>query len=201
MEKVFTNKQLKFIILDLYKCNNIIIDDNLNKQLLLSSKTQYKTLYKLYSDIKQYIEKNISNSTTSNNENINQNDIIIDKKEIEIQTDIDIIINDKDISKELFIIKQEMNDYKFRYNNLKIEFKKYRKSNNINNNNYSSDDEKNIIIKEKRNINYHQLTELSSIQIINELHKLNRHQLKQLYNKYFSNKLNRKLQATNNINN
>ena len=56
--KQYTNKQLKLLILDLYKSHNITIDDELNKQLETSSKTQYKKLLKLYNDIKLYIEEN-----------------------------------------------------------------------------------------------------------------------------------------------
>ena len=56
----YTIKQLKLIILDLYKSHNITVDEELNKQLNQSSKTQYKTLLKLYNDIKKYIEENIS---------------------------------------------------------------------------------------------------------------------------------------------
>jgi hypothetical protein len=39
MNKEFTNKQLKHLILDLYKSHNINIDEDLNKQLNQSSKT------------------------------------------------------------------------------------------------------------------------------------------------------------------
>jgi hypothetical protein len=73
-EKQFSNKQLKLIILDLYKSNNIPIDENLNNQIKLSSKTQYKTLFKLYNEIKLYIENNISKSSDDN-----KDDIILEK--------------------------------------------------------------------------------------------------------------------------
>jgi hypothetical protein len=99
--KQFTNKQLKALITDLYKSHNILIDENLNKQLSTSSKTQYKTLLKLYNDIKLYIENNISKSTEDNN-----NDIILEKKEIEIQTDDikeDLIYQEyKELKTEIF---------------------------------------------------------------------------------------------------
>ena len=78
-EKQYTNKQLKLIILDLYKSHNITVDEELNKQLNQSSKTQYKKLLKLYYDIKLYIEDNISKSSyeiiTDNNIEINKNNI------------------------------------------------------------------------------------------------------------------------------
>jgi hypothetical protein len=79
-KKEFTNKQLKLIIIDLYKSHNINIDDELNKQLNQSSKTQYKKLLKLYNDIKLYIEENISKSSY---EVINDNNIEINKNTIE----------------------------------------------------------------------------------------------------------------------
>jgi hypothetical protein len=80
-KKEFTNKQLKLIIFDLYKSHNINLDEELNKQLNQSSKTQYKTLLKLYNDIKIYIEENISKSSY---EVINDNEIETVKKNIEI---------------------------------------------------------------------------------------------------------------------
>ncbi len=107
-EKQFTNKQLKHLILDLYKSHSINIDDELNKQLNQSSKTQYKTLLKLYNDIKKYIEENISKSSSSF-EIITCNNIEINKTNIEIQTeDIkeDVIYEDyKKIKIENFNIK------------------------------------------------------------------------------------------------
>ena len=107
-DKQYTNKQLKHLILDLYKSNNINIDDELHKQLNQSSKTQYKTLLKLYNDIKKYIEENISKSSSSF-EIITDTNIEINKKEIETQTeDIkeDIIYEDyKKIKIENFNIK------------------------------------------------------------------------------------------------
>ena len=79
MNKEYTNKQLKALILDLYRSHNINIDDNLKKQLETSSKTQYKKLLKLYDDIKNFIEENISKSSY---EVINDNNIDIIKKDL-----------------------------------------------------------------------------------------------------------------------
>ena len=195
MNKEFTNKQLKHLILDLYKSHNINIDEDLNKQLNQSSKTQYKKLLKLYSDIKSYIEENISKSSY---EIINDNNIDIKTNNIETQTDDikeDLIYEDyKKIKIENFNIKQKLADYKYKILNYK---KIIKDLNNKKINNYSSsnntDDEDNYI-KEKRKIPYHQLVELSSHNIINELSKLSKHNLKQLYNKYFSTKHHRQLE-------
>ncbi len=198
-KKEFTNKQLKLIIIDLYKSHNINIDDELNKQLNQSSKTQYKKLLKLYNDIKLYIEENISKSSY---EVINDNNIEINKNTIETQTDEikeDIIFEDyKKIKIENFNIKQKLADYKYKILNYKKIIKELNNKKINNNINYSSsnnsDDEYNNTIKEKRKINYNKLTELSSQNIINELSKLSKHNLKQLYNKYFSNKHHRQLE-------
>jgi hypothetical protein len=103
MNKIYTNKQLKLIILDLYKSHNITIDNELNKQLNQSSKTQYKKLLTLYNDIKTYIEDNISKSSY---EIIYDNNIDVIKKEIETQTEEikeDLIYEEyKQIKTELF---------------------------------------------------------------------------------------------------
>ncbi len=84
--KSFTNKQLKLIILDLYKSYNIELDENLKIKLQQSSKTQYKYQIKIYEDIKQYIENNISKSTNDTE----KDDIELNKKENECQTNINI---------------------------------------------------------------------------------------------------------------
>lgn len=195
-EKQFSNKQLKLIILDLYKSHNIPIDENLNKQLSTSSKTQYKTLLKFYNDIKLFIENNISKSTEENN----TNEIVLEKKSIEIQTDDikdDIIYEEyKQIKTELFQMKQIISNLKYKCSNYKKIIKEFnnKKENNIYSSSNNSDDENyDNSKKEKRNISYHQLPELSSYNIIHQLKTLSRHELKVLYNRYFSNKLNRKL--------
>ena len=195
-KKEFTNKQLKLLILDLYKSHNITIDVELNKQLNQSSKTQYKKLLKLYNDIKTYIEENISKSSY---EVINDN-IEIKTNNIETQTEEikeDIIYEDyKKIKIENFNIKQKLADYKYKILNYKKIIKELNNKKINNNINYSSsnntDDEDNNI-REKRKIPYYQLPELSSQNIINELSKLSKHNLKQLYNKYFSSKHQRQL--------
>lgn len=194
--KEFTNKQLKALISDLYKSHNITIDENLQKQLSTSSKTQYKTLLKLYNEIKSFIESNISKSS---DDNINNNNIELEKKNIEIQTDDikDNIIYEeyKQLKTEIFQMKQIISNLKYKCSNYKKIIKEFNNKKIENNNLYSSsnntDDENDIIIKERRKIKYHQLPELSSQNIINELNKLSKHQLKQLYNKYFSSKLHR----------
>ena len=65
MNKQFSNQELKKLIIDLYTSNNIKIDDEINKCLLVSSKTNYKKLIKLYDDIKKYIVENMSTLSTS----------------------------------------------------------------------------------------------------------------------------------------
>ena len=195
--KQFTNKQLKHLILDLYKSHNINIDEELNKQLNQSSKTQYKTLLNLYNDIKKYIEENISKSSYDIITDIN---IEINKNNIETQTEEvkeDVIYEDyKKIKIENFNIKQKIADYKYKILNYKkiIKDLNNKKSGNTYSSSTNTDDEDNYNIKEKRKINYTQLTELSSHNIINELQKLSKHELKVLYNRYFSTKLNRQLQ-------
>ena len=193
MNKQFSNQELKLIILDLYKSNYITITEELNKQLNKSSKIHYKSLEKIYLDIKIFLLNNISQSSNDNIENI---DVI--KKEVEIQTDIineDTKYNEIiELKTELFNLKKDIADYKFKILNYKKiikELNNKKLDNNIYSSSNNTDDED--YIKEKRKINYHQLPELSSYNIICELKKLNTHQLKQLYNKYFSNKLNRKL--------
>jgi hypothetical protein len=79
MNKQFSNQELKLIILDLYKSNYITITEELNKQLNKSSKIHYKSLEKIYLDIKNFLLNNISQSSNDNIENI---DVI--KKEVEI---------------------------------------------------------------------------------------------------------------------
>jgi hypothetical protein len=78
-QKQYSNKQLKLLILDLYKSHNITIDEELNKQIQISSKTQYKKLIKLYDEIKLFIEDNISKSSydviNDNNIDIKTNNI------------------------------------------------------------------------------------------------------------------------------
>ncbi len=195
MNKIYTNKQLKLIILDLYKSHNITIDNELNKQLNQSSKTQYKKLLTLYNDIKTYIEDNISKSSY---EIIYDNNIDVIKKEIETQTEEikeDLIYEEyKQIKTELFQMKQIISNLKYKCCNYKKIIKEIsnKKIENTYSSSNNSDDENNNL-KEHRKINYYQLTELSSQNIINELSKLSKHNLKQLYNKYFSNKHHRQL--------
>ena len=208
MVKEFTNQELKIIINNLYVENNFSINDDIKKLINKSSRVHYDTLYKHYTDIKNSIVDKLiiseNSSTNDNKETKEINEIQIQTKEIETQTEIQIteksniinpIKNNNDLLIEIFKLNQELNDYKFRYNNIKKEFKQFRKlkENNINKN-YSSSDEEIYINKEHRKIPYSQLPEMSSVNIINELSKLSRHNLKQLYNKYFSNKLNRKLE-------
>ena len=192
-EKQFTNQQLKYIILDLYKLYNLTITEELNKYLNKSSKTHYNKLLIIYKDIKNYIVNNVS--TTSSNDNVNDHIEII-KTEIETQTDI---INEDhkqneiiELKTELFNLKKDLADYKFKCMNYKIEIKKINnKKFDISNNITSSDDE--TYFKEHRKIKYTQLPELSSYNLIQELKKLSQHELKVLYNRYFSSKLTRKL--------
>ncbi len=194
-EKTFTNKQLKLIILDLYKSYNIELDEKLKVKLEQSSKTQYKYLIKIYDDVKQYIQNNISTSSNDTE----KNDIELNKKEIECQTEI-IIQTDcqnNELKTELFKMKQELQDYKFKIKNYKKIIKQLNNNKKIDyftSPSITDEDENN---DEKRKINYYQLAGLSSKNIINELKKLNHHQLKQLYNKYFSKKHMRQLEQTN----
>ena len=197
--KIYSNKQLKLLILDLYKSHNITIDNELNKQIQISSKTQYKKLLKLYDDIKLFIEDNISKSSY---DVIDNNIIDIKTNTIETQTEEvkeDVIFEDyKKIKIENFNIKQKIADYKYKILNYKKIIKELNNK-KINNNIYSSsnntdDDDDDIFIKEKRKRKYNQLPELSSHNLINELSKLSKHNLKQLYNKYFSTKHSRQLE-------
>ncbi len=186
MIKEHSNQQLKKIILDLYKTNNITITEELTKQLNQSSKTQYKTLEKIYLDIKNFLLNNISQSSNDNIENI---DVI--KKEIEIQTDI---INENneiiDLKTENFILRQKISDYNFKILNYKKIIKEL--NNKKLDNNYSSynntDDEENNNVEKQKRIKYEELPKLSSYNIICELKKLSKHNLKQIYNRYFSSK-------------
>ena len=168
--------------------------------------------------------KSENSSINDNKENNLIKEIEIQTKEVEIQTEIfDIInypitvnieidnirkenydleqqLNEKNkqiynLSTELFTTKQTLSNYIYKLSCYKSELKKITK---VNKNKqidthiqFSSDEENNI--KQKR-IPYDQLPELSSSNLIQELSKLSRHSLKQLYNKYFSNKLQRKLE-------
>ena len=204
MNKQFSNQQLKLLINDLYVENNFTINDDIKKIINKSSRVHYDTLLNHYNEIKNSIvDKLIISENSSNHNDIETKEIkeiILETKEIEIQTEIqdNITYNTEliNISKENYKLNQELNDYKFRYKNLKKEFKQFRKlkENNYNNNKnyYSSDDEANVN-KEHRKIPYSQLPEMSSVNIIQELSKLSRHNLKQLYNKYFSSKHQRQL--------
>ena len=68
MNKIFTNQQLKKLINDLYIENNIIINDELQKLLLKSSKTHYDKLYYHYNDIKNQITERLINKSNSDDE-------------------------------------------------------------------------------------------------------------------------------------
>ena len=209
--KEFTNQELKKLIIELYNDKNIPIDEKLKNNLSKSSKVQYKTLLKYYYEIKNNIiesliknkldEINIEIKEISNDidEKINEKPIYIELKktnEIEIQTEDlteenTLIIN---LKTENFNLKQIISNLKSKIINLKTEYKKQNKKQNINENNSqlsTSDDDNEI--KEKRKFNYHELTELSSYNIIQELSKLNIHNLKQIYNKYYSFKHRRQL--------
>ena len=203
MNKQFSNQQLKLLINDLYVENNFTINDDIKKIINKSSRVHYDTLLNHYNEIKNSIvDKLIISENSSNHNDIETKEIkeiILQTKEIEIQTEIqdNITYNTEliNISKENYKLNQELNDYKFRYNNLKKEFRMFRKlkeNNYINKNYYSSDEETNVN-KEHRKIPYNQLPEMSSVNIIQELSKLSRHNLKQLYNKYFSSKHQRQL--------
>ena len=191
--KQFTNKQLKLLILDLYISHNITINDNIKKQINISSKTKYYTLEKLYQDIKLYLENNISKSSSS----ISSDEEIDNKIEIEIKIEKDYIKEDiledyKNIKIELFNNKQMLNKLEFKCKNYKNIIKEI--NNKKINRKLSEDSTENFIEhEEKRLKNYNQMIEMSSYNIIKQLGKLNNHELKVLYNRYFSNKLKRKL--------
>lgn len=192
-EKNFSNKQLKLLILDLYISHNITINDNIKKQINISSKTKYYTLEKLYQDIKLYLENNISKSSSS----ISSDEEIDNKIEIEIKIEKDYIKEDiledyKNIKIELFNNKQMLNKLEFKCKNYKNIIKEI--NNKKINRKLSEDSTENFIEhEEKRLKNYNQMIEMSSYNIIKQLGKLNNHELKVLYNRYFSNKLKRKL--------
>ena len=179
--KEFTNQELKKMITELYNDNNILIDENLKNNLSKSSKIQYKTLLKYYYEIKNKLdEKNIEEKKTN---------------EIEIQTEEKNEENTLilELKTENFNLKQIISNLRSKIINLKTEYKKQNKKQNINENNSqlsTSDDDE---IKEKRKFNYHELTELSSYNLIHELSILNLHNLKQIYNKYYSGKHKRQL--------
>ena len=216
MQKEFTNQHLKKLINDLYNENNISIPEELQKLINKSSRTKYNILYQHYNNIKnQLCDKLINYSEGSDdyeiidNQKIEISDIVIptsENKTIDIHNPDTLIVtpkteiitidytNDeiKQLKKENFKLDQQLNNLTFKYKNIKNQFKQFRKLKEIKHINYnsssSSDDE---YIKK---IDYNELPNLSSINIINELKKLSRHELKQLYNRYFSNKLSRKLQ-------
>lgn len=198
MNKEYSNKQLKLIIIDLYKSHNIIIDDDLNKCLNLSSKTNYNKLKKIYDNIKIFIIENMSTSTTSttSQENNNNNLPPIFKE----QQDNNNILYDeiKQLKKDNFNLIQSQNNYKFKICNYKKIIGELNNKINCLNSNNKIDDEYIIIDnnKERRNIKYTKLKELSSTNLINELSKLSTHELKILYNRYFNNKLTRQLNKT-----
>lgn len=198
MNKQFSNQELKKIIIDLYTSNNIIIDDEINKCLQVSSKTNYKKLIKLYDDIKKYIIENMSTITTSTKSNSSTSkdkDYIIENLTFEIkEQDKDLQIENKQLKTELFNINQLVNNFKFKITNYKKIIADLNNKLKYNSNN-NTDEDNNIIDdnKEKRNIKYTKLKELSSKNIIFELNKLSTHELKILYNRYFNNKLNRQL--------
>ena len=195
--KEFTNQELKIIIYNLHVNNNIIINDELKKNLNQSFKIQYKKLIKYYYDIKNSLVEDIINDKKDD-------DIIITPiiNSI-INPIINVTENDKnkiinDLKTENFNQRQLICNLKNKIYNLKTEYKK-NKNKNKNNNEINSqvsstDDEE---PKEKRKYNYQELTELSSYNIINELTKLSKHNLKQLYNKYFLNILNRQISNNN----
>ena len=195
-KREFTNIELKNLIFNLITDNHLTVDENITKIISKSSKTHYDTLYKYYNEIKNSIIENLINNKSSNenkssNDNIEIIEIIEIKetKEIGIQTDICYEDSIK-LYKELFNCHQLIANQKYTISEMKKQYKiQFKKFNNNNNSNYnsSSDDE----FKEKRTINYVELSTLSSVNIINELQKLSRHHLKQVYNKYFSSKLQR----------
>lgn len=194
MNKQFSNQELKKIIIDLYTSNNINIDDDINKCLAVSSKTNYKKLIKLYDDIKKYIVENMSTISTSIKTNSSSSskdkDFIIEN----ITYDKDLQIENKQLKTELFNINQLVNNYKFKITTYKKIIADLNNKLKYNSNN-NTDEDNNIIDdnKEKRNIKYTKLKELSSKNIIFELNKLSTHELKILYNRYFNNKLTRQL--------
>ena len=195
MNKEYSNKQLKLIIIDLYKSHNINIDEDLNKCLNLSSKTNYNKLKKIYDNIKIFIIENMSTSNTSQ-----ENKNILPPIFKEQDDNNNILYNEiKQLKKDNFNLIQSQNNYKFKICNYKkIIGDLNNKINCLKSNNKT--DEEYIIIdnnKERRNIKYSQVKELSSTNLINELSKLSTHELKILYNRYFNNKLNRQLNKTN----
>ena len=70
MNKQFTNKELKNIIINLYNDNNLIIEENLNNQLQKSSKTQYNKLEKYYNEIKTKITDILLSNISSRKDSI-----------------------------------------------------------------------------------------------------------------------------------
>ena len=221
MSKQFTNQELKKLIHNLYIENLFTINEDIEKLISKSSKVRYETLLNHYNEIKNtIIEKLLKSENSSNSSNTNE---YIEIKEIEIQTNnietqteiIENIINPQDnelhikqtknekiLLQKNFTLNKKIDDYIFKYENLKKEFNQYRKftndsKNKYNNKNYNSSSDEEIKEKEFRKIPYHQLPEMSSVNIIKELTKLNRHQLKQLYNKYFSSKINRQFSIYN----
>ena len=197
MNKQFSNQELKKIIIDLYTSNNINIDDDINKCLSVSSKTNYKRLIILYDDIKKYIVENMSiiSIKTNSSSSSKDKDYIIENLTFENkEQDKDLQIENKQLKTELFNINQLVNNYKFKITNYKkiiadLNIKLKSSNNNTDEDNNIIDD-KNLKI---RNIKYTQLKELSSKNIIFELNKLSTHELKILYNRYFNNKLTRQL--------
>ena len=196
MNKQFTNKELKNLIINLYNENNILLEDNLKIQLSQSSKITYIKLEKYYNEIKLKIT-DLLLLTISSRKISENDDNIIEKKDIDIQTNVinnnDIYTEIKELKTELFNQNQVVIKLKYKISNLKLEYKKNnKKAINDNSSSSLSEDDDNIVV-EKRKYNYQELADLSSFNIINELSKLSKHQLKQLYNKYFSNKHNRQL--------
>ena len=211
-KKEFSNPELKKLIFNLITENNLIVDDIILNAISKSSKTHYDTLLKYYNDIKYSIIENIINSNSKSSD-----DNIFEIKEIEIFTEnnnLELSNIQNELSKikielsetktDLYHSKHLIANYQFKISelkkNYKLNIKKNKMYNSISTNdnsntNNSSDDE---FKKEHRTINYQELTELSSINIINQLKLLSRHELKQLYNKYFSKKLERKLDIYNN---
>lgn len=206
MEKKYTNPQLKKLINDFYIDNKIELNEETKKFICKSSRVRYENLLNHYNLIQ--INKAQENINDKINEKFNEikneikeiNEIIENKSEETISETTQKIENDafgcynkKDILMENFNLKTKCNDFKYKYENIKKEFKNFRqlKQLNINKNSLiSSSDEE---TKEHRKIPYDKLTELSSFNIINELKKLSHHQLKTIYNRYYSNKLHRKL--------
>lgn len=198
MNKQFSNKELKEIIINLYNDNNIILEDNLKRQLQKSSKTQYIKLEKYYNEIKTKITDILLSTISSRKIST---EIILPKTEI-ITEPIKYEIEIKELKKLNYDYLHEISDLKYKITTLKNEYKrnnKLKQTKIINDNNSqisTSDDEPNLL-KDKRKFNYHEVIELSSYNIIHELKKLDIHHLKQVYNKYFSKKLHRQLSIYN----